>query len=321
MKKISIIIPVYNVGDLAERAGKSVASQHSDLVEVVIVDDGATDDSPGKCLLALGTTDVKVIKQENKGLSVARNTGVCAATGEYVLFLDADDFLLPDALTNIFSLIDKERPEVIFGRHMVWSEKKGFNKPKPLKFPFPKDRASMTDYILNKMPEYSWNAWRYIVNRNFLLTNKLFFEKGVLCEDVPWTLSILEKANKISFLPVPFYAYHHNRNGSIMSKKEPKRLVDLNNSVYRLVSEYTHRKEISTALIWQSFLYINEYCMFRGKERLQVFEAYKKILPLYAYSSFWIHKPLSKCRSPFIFLCLSSLLYILKVARRVIKYA
>ena len=320
MKKLSIVIPVYNVGDLAVRASKSIASQYFDVIEIVVVDDGSNDDSPQKCLIALAATSIIFVKQENKGLSEARNAGIYAATGDYILFLDADDFLLPDALINICNLIDKENPDVIFGRHMVWCDTKGFSRPKSLRTPFPRDRANLTGYILGEMPEYSWNAWRYIIKRSFVITNNLFFERGVLCEDVPWTLSILENANKISFLPTPFYAYHHNRDGSIMSKKEPKRLVDLNNSIFRLVSEYKHRTEISTALIWQSFLYINEYCMFRGKERLQVFEAYRKVMPLYAYSSFWIHKPLSKCRSPFIFLCLSSLLYILKVARRVIKY-
>ena len=104
MKKVSVIIPVYNCENYISKSVESVINQDISEVEIILVDDGSTDDSLKVCqLLSLKYRNIKVISQGNKGPGAARNAGLKIATGEYVTFLDGDD-LLPK---NIFNKIYK----------------------------------------------------------------------------------------------------------------------------------------------------------------------------------------------------------------------
>lgn len=101
--KISVIIPVYNAAELLRRTVESVMSQNFGGCEVVLVDDGSTDGSAGVCdELAAIYGNVKVLHKENGGVSSARNAGIAAADGEYVMFLDADDLLHRDSLLKMY---------------------------------------------------------------------------------------------------------------------------------------------------------------------------------------------------------------------------
>ena len=325
--KISIIIPLYNVEQYVERAAKSIVSQkfNDSDIEVVIVDDGSTDSSLDVCLKNL--QDIKgintvSIRQENKGLSAARNAGIHAAAGEYILFLDADDFLLPNALKNICTALETEQPDVLFGRYVMWRpgsgsrSKQEFSKHKPLTWQPPTDPKKRTEYILSELPEPSWNAWRYICKRNFILSNNLYFEEGILCEDVPWTLNLLENAETISFLPEPFYAYYHRRTGSLLNSRNSEWFISLNKTIKKLLEEYRNRPIICRQLINQSFLYINEYCTFARQERMQILQAYKTILPMYKFSPSRLHHIVGKCRSSVLFWGLSFMMFLTKYLRR-----
>ena len=317
MKKLSIIIPLYNAAAFVERAAKSVASQAFDGLEAVAVDNGCSDNSLNECLKYLPEVNtVSVIIQENAGLSAARNAGIRAASGEHVLFLDADDFLLPDALKNIRIILEKEKPDVLFGRYVMWTPARGFSKCKPFTWQPPSDPKKRTEYILSDLPEHSWNAWRYICRREFITENELFFEEGLLCEDVPWTLALLEGTKSLSFLPEPFYAYRHRRTGSLLNSQNPEWLISLNRTVKKLLKEYHNRPPICRQLIHQSFLYVNEYCTFAGRERKQIYRVYKAVLPMYKLSPSWLHHVAGKCRSPALLWGLSAVLFSIKCLRR-----
>jgi len=106
---ISVIIPCYNHGNYLQEAVDSIRSQDYSPVEIIVVDDGSTDNTPD----VSRELDVKYIRQENAGLSAARNTGIHQSRGELLVFLDADDWLLPNALT-INSGILMQKPELAF---------------------------------------------------------------------------------------------------------------------------------------------------------------------------------------------------------------
>jgi len=318
MKKLSIVIPIYNVEAYVRRAAESIAVQAFNGLEVVLVDDGSTDNSLEVCMNYLPEIDTVVVRQENEGLSSARNAGIFAASGEYILFLDADDFLLPGALENILAVLETKHPDVLFGRYLRWSPETGLSQGKVYDWQPLQDLMQRTEYILDGLPESSWNAWRYICRRRFLMDCELFFEQGMFCEDVPWTLELLDMAETLEFLPEPFYAYFQWRAGSIMNSQNIKRLTDLNTLVGRLLPNYTDRLAIYKRLVFQSFFYINECCTFRcRKDRRQLWESYKAVLPLYGGSPSRVHKIVGKFRLYPLFYVLSVSMLMLKHARRV----
>lgn len=319
-KLLSIIIPIYNVAAYISKAAHSVSQQAFPGLEVVLIDDGSTDDSLKICQEILRGVDVVTVTQENMGLSCARNAGLTIASGEYVMFLDADDFLLPSALTNILSALEPDSPDVLFGRYLRFTPKTGLLPGMPYDFNPPSCTMQRTEYILGSLPEPSWNAWRYVCNRRFLLENNLFFEPGILCEDVPWTLTLLETAKTIEFMQAPFYAYFQRRPGSIMSSVNPKRITDLNQILTRLLIRYKDRPVLCRILVWQSFFYINEYANIPNSEKTKVWASYKKTMPHYIQSPSLLHKLMGKCQNRLLFTFTSRSMNLIKNARRWYKY-
>ena len=316
-KKLSVIIPLYNVEDYIVRAAKSIASQAFEGLEVVVVDDGSTDKSLEVCAKYLQGVDARFISQDNTGPGGARNTGIFEASGEYIMFVDADDFLLPDAFKNILTKLENSKPDVLFGRYLKWMDDIGLLKASDYDYSPTSDR---TAYILNDLPESSWNIWRFISKRSFIIERELLFESRTLFEDVPWILQMLDSADSIDFLQKPFYAHHLRRQNSIMNSMSPERMKDLNTSISKLLHHYKDRPGICDALIWQSFLYINEYYVFPKEVKGQIYESYISILPQYSLSSSVLCRLAAKCTGRVSFSLLSFVLFQTKRIRRVYKY-
>jgi len=319
MKKLSVIIPLYNVENYVAKAANSIASQAFDGLEVIVIDDGSTDNSLDVCMEHLGSVDTVIIQQENLGLSCARNAGIQASSGQYILFLDSDDFLLPNAFENILHLLESKTPDVLFGRYLLWAPSKGLWGSNPYEFIPPENHHNRTEYILCDLPDPSWNAWRYICRSDFIKKRKIFFEDGMLCEDVPWTLDLLEQADSLSFLQEPFYAYYHRRSNSIMNTLNSQRIIDLNNIVGIRLLLYKDRPAIYKKLVWQSFFYINEYCLFKRKDRKIIWDSYKKILPLYRNSVAFTHRVTGLFQNHILFHLLSVMMFAIRQTRRTWK--
>ena len=115
MPLISIIIPTYNRGHIINRAINSVLTQSFSDYEILIIDDGSTDDSKNIIQPYFKNTHVKYLFQENKGVCSARNMGAKNSTGEYLLFLDSDDVFKEDALKNYSNKITHDKPDIIYG--------------------------------------------------------------------------------------------------------------------------------------------------------------------------------------------------------------
>ena len=317
--KISIIIPLYNVEKHIGNAARSLVEQSFDGLEIVLVDDGSSDNSLAAFDHRLPNLRVKAIRQENQGPGGARNTGILAASGEFVMFLDADDFLLPNVLTDIQAIIKQENPDIIFGSYNLWTEEKGIIKTKKSKAEPPTNPEQLTDFIIGKQPLVPWGPVRYICRREFLLKHSIFFETKVLCEDIKWSVDLLMSAeknkSKITFLKEPFYAYNHKRQGSTMNTVNARRLIDLNKSVASLLTKFHHRPIICKALVRESFFYANEFCLLSKADRESVMRSYKKILPLYGHSKFIFHRIAGKLRQPLAFFVFSVALYAAKIVR------
>ncbi|MGN1326481.1 MAG: glycosyltransferase family 2 protein, partial [Clostridia bacterium] len=123
MPKITVIMPVYNVEKYLEEAIDSVIYQTYQNLEIILIDDGSTDNSGNICdEYAKKDSHIKVIHQENKGLSGARNTGLDIATGEYIMFIDSDDIFPKDACEKMLKFMEEKDADYIVGNYTNMSE-------------------------------------------------------------------------------------------------------------------------------------------------------------------------------------------------------
>lgn len=220
MNKIfSIIIPVYNVAKYMDKAIESVLSQNmrKDDYEIILVDDGSTDESGDKCDIwgKKYPSVIKVIHKKNGGLGFARNSGVAIAVGEYIIFLDSDDFWAhKDVLVQFKKIINDECPDVIVFKNCIYDEiENTFKEPKP----------NITEKInlktAIKKEYYDFSAWNKVVKRSLLQENNIEFKKGI-SEDMLWSFKILLYAEKFSFLlDKSVYVYRKGRAGSLTAQK------------------------------------------------------------------------------------------------------
>lgn len=218
--KISFIIPIYKVEAYLNQCVDSILDQTYRDIEVILVDDGSPDRCPVMCdAYAEQDSRVSVIHKVNGGLSDARNTGLKAATGDYVIFVDSDDFWTDEGqLTKLMKLVE-ENPTCDFigfncsyyypdsNTYKSWpAYSESISKP-----------ASGNDILqtLVKSGTVPMSACMKIIKRSFLIDNVLFFEVGTLAEDIPWFINVLEKCNKCMFINQYIYAYRQNVAGSI----------------------------------------------------------------------------------------------------------
>jgi glycosyltransferase involved in cell wall biosynthesis len=300
---ISVIIPVYNIAEYLPRCTDSILNQSGQGIgkfEIFLINDGSTDESGMICdKLAQTDARINVIHQKNKGPGGARNTGINSANGEYIMFVDGDDFLLPKALENVSQILKRDKPDVLSGRCLIWRPETGLS------------RQSLAP---------SWNIWRYVVRRKMLAEHEVFFKANNLCEDVPWIVEMLKAADTKAYLAEPFYAYYLYRPESTVNSQSAKRIIDTNTNICELIEKYREDTELAESLLWQSFLGISEYHSFKDAEKNEILESYQQILPLYKSSASPLYKAAGMCSKESAFRTLSWLLSKAKKVRRAYKY-
>lgn len=226
--KISIVVPIYNIEKYVKRCIESIVDQTYSNYEVLLIDDGSSDDSGGVCKKYIND-QVKYFYKENGGLSDARNYGVNVATGDYIMFVDGDDFLYDNTcLERINKKLALSQPDILQYKMIYYYENE--NKFQEMKDIF-ESGGSMDVYDtlinFNNNGTLSISACDKIVNLNFLKKNNLYFSKGLYSEDIDWSLNLYLYVNKIDILNFPVYSYRQQRCGSISTKKSKKRCQDL----------------------------------------------------------------------------------------------
>ncbi len=227
--KVSIVIPVYNVRDYLRQCVGSVQKLAGE-IEVLLVDDGSTDDSGAICdELAAEDCRIRVIHRKNGGLSEARNTGLRNCSGDYVLFLDSDDFLDP-AETEKLLLCCSSGTDVVMGLYRNYYTDKDCYEPENSPAFLKMNGKVSAEQFLNTIPTDGqtcyMTAWRFIVRREFLLEHALFFFPGIYHEDEEWTQRMLCCANTLYITHCYFYQYRQARIGAITSSVKPKHVFD-----------------------------------------------------------------------------------------------
>ncbi len=213
--KLSIIVPVYNVENYIDRCLKSIESLLQIDSEVIIVNDGSTDKSEFIILDFIKKhSNVKYIFQRNQGLSAARNRGLELASGEYVWFIDSDDYIDSKQSLELYKYILEHNVDILcFGRYNNYGEKQ-VQSPKNLKFFNKKSGYEYFKYAINN-GTFRTNAWDKIFRKEFLIKNNILFEEGFIYEDMYFCLMSFNAAQTVSVLPIYPYFYTLNNTSSI----------------------------------------------------------------------------------------------------------
>ncbi len=215
---ISIVVPVYNVENCLVGCLDSLISQTLKNLEIICVNDGSTDNSLETLKkYAINDNRIKIINQENQGVSTARNNGILAATGEYVMFVDGDDWIEPETCEKIYTRITCDDSDVLeFSHYDVFGEKK---KPYKLSKDCKKTLLAC-DNINDLIKEIIYVpvvTWGKLYKREFLINNNLTFSINLkLSEDHLFWYKVLAKNPQISILHENFYNYRNVRIGNSM---------------------------------------------------------------------------------------------------------
>ena len=213
--KISVIVPIYNVEKFLEKCIKSIVNQTYKNLEIILVDDGATDNS-GKICDEFSKKDkrIKVIHKINGGLSDARNTGIQAATGKYISFIDSDDWIEDDLYENIVKENVNDSDIITFGIFIDYDNGKTITKT-----PFEKEILdNKTGLIyLNSYKNIDVSACNKIYKKE--LFSDIVFPVGKYCEDYYIMYKIFDKAKKIMVLPYAKYHYFQRINSITKNKR------------------------------------------------------------------------------------------------------
>lgn len=219
---ISVIVPVYNVSQYLDRCMNSLVNQTYKNLEIILVDDGSTDDSGRLCdLWAVEDSRVRVIHRKNNGLSQARNTGLDAATGEFITFVDSDDVLSPHLCRVLYDSIRECAQIAICDAEHIFPEK-------PYEFVVSEKQEILTAEMAIRQMWYQKSflpsAWGKLYRRELFAGHQFTVER--LFEDIDIMHELFDAADTIVYNRSRLYGYVH-REGSITTKAFCERDLDI----------------------------------------------------------------------------------------------
>lgn len=237
--KFSIIIPVYNVEKYLNECVESVLNQTYKNFEIILVDDGSTDSSPQICdSYAEKDNRIRAIHKENGGLSSARNAGIKNMTGDYVLFLDSDDFWDNNkALEHLSYIISEQKPDVV-----CYGYKEFYENTNELKNVICIPEISFEDLSTEGQLEalltngiFTSSACCKTIRTKLIFDKDIYFVENITSEDIDWSARILLNAKSFALYNDYFYNYRQ-RDGSITHQIKYKNLEMLSNNIIKCIN-------------------------------------------------------------------------------------
>lgn len=280
--KISVIVPIYKVEKYLPKCVDSLINQTYKDLQIILVDDGSPDNCPKICdEYAKKDARITVIHKANGGLSDARNAGLPCATGEYISFIDSDDYVTPNFFEILFNTMQKEKSDICeclvqkvyedttLSQNAETGNISTYNSTKALSL-------LIEDKVFH---QHVWNKlYKTAVIKNIL------FEKGKTNEDEFWTYQVFGKAKKISLIEKPMYCYLQ-RSGSIMAEGYNLKRLDALEAKFQR-QQYIEKNYPQISVISKLNLY--DSCIFSGqavmkymknpqkKQAMNIIKKYKK---------------------------------------------
>lgn len=263
---ISIIVPVYNVQKEIDKCVESLINQSYKNIEIILVNDGSTDKSGLICnKYSKLDSRINVIHKENGGLSDARNVGIKAATGEYLLFVDSDDNIELDSCEVFIKSLNKRKVDIVVGEaRRIEGDNISYLKHSNLTNG---KEYSSREYIKLAIEALEWYApsWLNLYKREFILKKAIFFKKGILHEDMQILPKLFLEADTIIYMQYCFYNYQIREGSITQSNNKTKNIESMKNILneWKLTFDKVHdielRKLLYGILIKQYLYTIREF--------------------------------------------------------------
>lgn len=281
---ISVVIPVYNVEKYLRECVDSVLKQTYSNFEIILVDDGSTDSCPEICdEYAAQDNRIRVIHRKNGGLSVARNTGLDDAKGEYIYFLDSDDWIVDKTLEKLIGCATLNKSDLVFFEAKMINENNmilngNYNYHKYYEAGNPR---SIADEIMSNK-EFHTGIPMFFTKRSLYKDNNLRFVEGILYEDVVMSYQLFCMAKRVAHVHEELYVRRFRENSIITSKKTAKNFTSVL-EVYNKVLEFSEclckERVLNKHIIRCAFNVINIYnCLEKKDKKLYAgeFSEFKK---------------------------------------------
>lgn len=290
--KVSVIIPVYNAERYCSDTISSVLNQTYKNFEIIIVDDGSTDNSL-KIIedFANHESRIKVIHTENYGVSHARNVGLSYASGEWIHFIDSDDYIEPNMMQEMYNIISKHNDVdvVISGVNKIFESesKREIQKFNNMSL---NNRKEIGDYLLSinfmhrdMLLNYLWNRW---IKRSIISSNNIFFDESLsLGEDFVFNCEVIKRSLCIMLLEDAYYHYYIRGSQSLIHKfrsDELDRRIKMYHttiSLYKYFGIFEDAQNIieinEGRYSWSSISKINSIdCKFSKKEKIEYIDSF-----------------------------------------------
>lgn len=237
MIKISVVVPTYNVEKYIIESLQSILSQTLQDIELLVIDDGSTDNTLKVIQDNFSDSRIKIVKKENGGASSARNLGITLARGEYISFIDSDDIIEKDMLEKLYN--NSNGKDIVFcdylefedGNESVTRSENYLKKYKYLNL------LAEVNPIYVYIPELTVVVNK-IYKKNFLKEKNIFFTEGIIHEDVEFSLKIFMLAKSYKYLNEALYKYRKNRSGSVMKEADSKKLNFAYETIYKNLLDF-----------------------------------------------------------------------------------
>lgn len=233
MYKVSIIIPVYNVEDYIEECLDSICNQTLEDIEIICVDDGSTDNS-SSILNNYAKTDsrIKIFTKENGGQASARNLGIEKASGEYIAFVDSDDFIEPEMFEKLYIKAEEDNLDLVMCKIATYDNQTGIIKDNVWYYMLGVFRDFEKDiFTHNDTKDFTCNIavtpYNKIYKSNLLKNNNILFPEGLIFEDEKFFFDVYLRAKRVSVVDEFLYYYRVNRKGSTVNMEKNKDYSDI----------------------------------------------------------------------------------------------
>lgn len=286
MEKISVIVPVYNVQKYLDRCVDSIVKQTYQNLEIILVDDGSKDNSGTMCD-SYSDSRIKVIHKANAGLGMARNSGIEMATGQYIMFVDSDDYIDLDMIEKLYSDLIKAKADTVIGgfKRVFSNHTDNFFNPYA-------GKTYSNDQILNEVlpkmmgknseidDHIEMSAWKVLFSADVIKKNKLYFpsEREFISEDIIFDTEYYPRCSKVVMSSDIGYNYCDNED-SLTTRYNPNRFK-LQKKLYLELSDRTKKlgiAEFSEQRLMNTFVANTRYCI-KLEEKFNSFkEAQKRI--------------------------------------------